>query len=297
MYAQVPRRLVLINTSLLRLFPGPYQKYVKDLLTKWPHLNSLLDFMEVGTSPLRWENMAKELPPTEGQAQQEQQPGNGEAAPATDPQTPPKRGSRAERIIRENARRIDYIIEDQKVVVEPEPLNIPGESQELPERLKRYGTRNIVFRLWVVEDLSRHMVESFGSEFQLDPTFFREHVYDNVWFNVRDPFTYVPKFQTIVRDQQWLQLRYVRARYFRDWKAFEAANKEATDFNVSRRAEDDLSNNSGWDDPNAMVGLIRTKATLWLGNHTVGGKKRAVGKMNPHELELILKAITSDTLI
>ena len=32
----------------------PYQKYVRQLSGKWPHFRLLLDFMEVGTSPMRW---------------------------------------------------------------------------------------------------------------------------------------------------------------------------------------------------------------------------------------------------
>lgn len=33
---------------------GPYLEYVNALSSKWPHLQFLSDFMEVGTHPLRW---------------------------------------------------------------------------------------------------------------------------------------------------------------------------------------------------------------------------------------------------
>lgn len=34
---------------------GPYLEYVNGLSKKWPHLQFLSDFMEVGTHPLRWD--------------------------------------------------------------------------------------------------------------------------------------------------------------------------------------------------------------------------------------------------
>lgn len=33
---------------------GPYLTHVKRLVRQWPHLELLADFMDVGTTPVRW---------------------------------------------------------------------------------------------------------------------------------------------------------------------------------------------------------------------------------------------------
>lgn len=38
-------------------------------------------------------------------------------------------------------------------------------------------------RLFVVEDLSRDVIEALGSHFKIDPSFFREHIVDYAWYN------------------------------------------------------------------------------------------------------------------
>lgn len=35
-------------------YRGKYLEYLKLLSSKWPHLQLLADFMEVGTTPVRW---------------------------------------------------------------------------------------------------------------------------------------------------------------------------------------------------------------------------------------------------
>lgn len=41
--------------------PGPYLKYIKDrLVRRWPHLQLLVDFMDVGTTPVRWNDQYKQ---------------------------------------------------------------------------------------------------------------------------------------------------------------------------------------------------------------------------------------------
>lgn len=34
--------------------PKPYLQFVRDISSEWLHLRGLVDFMEVGTEPLRW---------------------------------------------------------------------------------------------------------------------------------------------------------------------------------------------------------------------------------------------------
>lgn len=43
---------------------------------------------------------------------------------------------------------------------------------------------SVKLRLFVVEDLSRDVIEALGSKFDIDPSFFREHLVDYVWYNV-----------------------------------------------------------------------------------------------------------------
>lgn len=38
-------------------------------------------------------------------------------------------------------------------------------------------------RLFVVEDLSRDVIEALGYHFKIDPSFFREHIVDYAWYN------------------------------------------------------------------------------------------------------------------
>lgn len=38
-------------------------------------------------------------------------------------------------------------------------------------------------RLFVVEDLSRDVIEALGNHFKIDPSFFREHIVDYAWYN------------------------------------------------------------------------------------------------------------------
>lgn len=46
------------------------------------------------------------------------------------------------------------------------------------------GDESVKFRLWVVEDLSRDVIETLGNHYDIDPSFFREHILDYVWYNI-----------------------------------------------------------------------------------------------------------------
>lgn len=59
--------------------------------------------------------------------------------------------------------------------------------------LKEYLTEprdnsSIKLRLFVVEDLSRDVIETLGSHFNIDPSFFREHLVDYIWYNISKSF-------------------------------------------------------------------------------------------------------------
>lgn len=73
-----------------------------------------------------------------------------------------------------------------------------------------------------------------------------------------------PSLDIVSRQQNWIQLRYVTARYFKTKEEFDNAVTEAKDFNIWRRPDDDVSNNAWWDSKEAIVGLTRSRATFWL---------------------------------
>ncbi|KAI0526276.1 hypothetical protein F5B22DRAFT_585130 [Xylaria bambusicola] len=132
---------------------------------------------------------------------------------------------------------------------------------------------SLKFKLYVVEDLSRDVIEILGQKFDIEPDFFRAHIADFAWYNVRDRWRNPPMLDIVSRCQNWTQLRYVTARYFdvneeyrhkNRQESFKAATKEADNFNIMRRVDDDLSNKSVWDKDGAIVGLTRSRATFWI---------------------------------
>lgn len=141
----------------------------------------------------------------------------------------------------------------------------------------RARNEDVQFSLYVVEDLSRDVIEVLGSNLSIEPSFFRAHIVDYAWYNVRDRWRDPPILDVVGRRQNWVQVRYVTARYFETSKDFDKASNEAGQFNILRRPDDDLSNKSWWDEKNAVVGLTRSRATFWLQpGHTAG--ELAVGE-------------------
>lgn len=59
------------------------------------------------------------------------------------------------------------------------------DSKELEMALSRNlaDDPSIRFRLFVVEDLSRCVVEALGYHLKVDPSFFREHIVDSARYN------------------------------------------------------------------------------------------------------------------
>ena len=43
-------------------------------------------------------------------------------------------------------------------------------------------------RIFIVEDLSRDVIEAFGAQYDINPLFFRSHILDFLWYNTRDPW-------------------------------------------------------------------------------------------------------------
>lgn len=46
--------------------------------------------------------------------------------------------------------------------------------------------KSVRTRLFVVEDLSRNVIEALGNHFKIDPSFFREHIVDYAWYNTSE---------------------------------------------------------------------------------------------------------------
>lgn len=172
-------------------------------------------------------------------------------------------------------------------------------AAELKERLQQLGEepgngKKARFRLFVVEDLSRDVIETLGYHLKIDPRFFRSHLVDYAWNNIRDPWREPRTSQVNAQQQDWFQIRFIRSRYFTDKDSLEASYHESNEFNVQRRVDPD-ENESFWDsDENyarersraekkgaeataaaekaveAKVGLIRSRATIWMRHETDG---------------------------
>lgn len=56
--------------------------------------------------------------------------------------------------------------------------------QDHIDKLDRGGGADTKLRLFVVEDLSREVIETLGAHYDVDPLFFREHLVDYVWYNI-----------------------------------------------------------------------------------------------------------------
>ncbi|KAI1639558.1 hypothetical protein F4809DRAFT_595741 [Biscogniauxia mediterranea] len=214
----------------------PYQSHVKQLSEKWPHLRLLLDFMEVGTSPMKW-----------------------------------KKGTSGEDQMIEGVKRSQRQKKTKARIIQYDATNSPILSDEicsskalLEELEKTSSDSSVTLRLVVVEDLSRDVIETLGTHLKIEPEFFRAHILDYAWYNVRDFWRNPPNLNAITRHQRWFQLRFARARYFESGEGFKSAFDENQRFNVARRPDDDRSNTSLWDDHNAKVGLTRSKVSFWM---------------------------------
>ncbi|SPJ91523.1 uncharacterized protein FTOL_13538 [Fusarium torulosum] len=179
-------------------------------------------------------------------------------------------------------------------------------------RVRENGSGDTKLSLFVVEDLTRDVIETLGAGLAIDPRFFRAHIADYVWNNIRDPWREYPLLDIVARQQDWFQLRLVRTRYFPNEKDLHAGQDEVERFNIMRRmdadgnqifwdkdteipnqdrAESKASENDSNESPSprkpelspekpvdAKVGHIRSRATFWLRHDDENGT--AAGKSN-----------------
>ena len=149
-------------------------------------------------------------------------------------------------------------------------------------------------RLFVVEDLSRDVIEALGARFDIDPLFFRGHISDYMWHNTRDPWVELPDLDVTSRKRSYLHVRYVQTRYFRSEDSLRRAKWEAGGFNVLRRVDKDGNWVPDVDIPNSDVGLVRSRTSFWVRSNKPG-EKGVLGKSHlfhssDHESSLRLKA-------
>ena len=140
---------------------------------------------------------------------------------------------------------------------------------------------DVYARLFVLEDLSRDVIEAFGARFDVDPLFFRGHISDYMWHNIRDPWVELPDLDLVSRERSYLHVRYVQTRYFRSEDSLRRAKREAGNFNVLRRVDRDGNWVRDVDIPNSDVGLVRSRTSLWIrpnkaGENGVLGKSQSV---------------------
>lgn len=208
---------------------GPYMQYLEILSKKFPYVEYMLLWMLVGCAPPKW-RFLKHSP-----------------------------GSRAERVARTHVSIIEY--DSSGSVTE----NRCRDSQALRTALSGIG-QDIDVRLFVVEDLSRDVVEMLGSYFQLDPTFFLSHLSDHLFHNVSDRWASRPDISLTARHRLHLSVDFLRARFFATEEDFEAAERESGMFNVLRRLDSDRSRTlriNPASDPTFSVSIGRSKASSW----------------------------------
>ncbi|KAI1418700.1 hypothetical protein F5Y13DRAFT_5301 [Hypoxylon sp. FL1857] len=222
----------------------PYLKHIKSSSRAWPHLRYLAQWMEITTSPTKWQLLSK-LP-----------------------------SQKLDDVREERARRTEIAAIDF-VSGQPAPTIQHITSPEALAGCLDKPAAPGATRLYVVEDLSRDVIEHLGSKLDIDPLFFREHINDYTWYNTRDPWVELPDLDIVSRSRPYFRLMYMQPRYFKTEESFQMAQKQAAKFNVLRRLDADNKHTSPFDDESATVALVRSKASLWI--RPASNSQQAVG--------------------
>ena len=236
-FGQLIRKILLpyiLSTHLpLSRTDRPYLRFLKRLSKGWPHITWLADFMEVGTSPLKWRNLdVKEI---EDRAKRTRI-AVLDFSPASEP-------ARADWHDIQSSARLTQLLAEPALIKDPD-----------------------FARIFVVEDLSRDVIEALGSHYDIDPLFFRAQISDYLWYNVRDPWVELNDLEHIASERNFFNIRYMRPRYFATEESINKAKDNLGSFNVLRRLEQDLS----WKvrkqrkPRGPTVGVVRSKASIWI---------------------------------
>ncbi|KAL8936621.1 MAG: hypothetical protein Q9216_004836 [Gyalolechia sp. 2 TL-2023] len=205
----------------------PYCNYI-DILTDngWPQLRYLADWMRVTTAPPKWKFVTKED-------------------------------------TRERASRVNMTLLEFRS--DSNTRHDVTKIEHLTSLLSNLASdQDSSARMFIVEDLSRDVIEALGSHLDVDPMFFRGFISDYSWYNTRDPWTELPEMDIVARAQSFFHVRFAHARYFRDRKSFARARHEAGGFNVLRRIDHDGNWVSGGDIQGSGVGLVRSRMSFWM---------------------------------
>lgn len=207
----------------------PYLDYIRKVMRGWPHLEYLADWMQITTSPPKW----KHLPKT-------------------------SRDMRAQKTC---VAIIDFSVEANE---KPKTTFIGtiGELRELFDD-PQFSHAPDHPRLYIMEDLSRDMVEEFGSRYDVDPLLWRGHISDYMWYKTKDPWVELDELPHLVREKTFYNFRYIHPRYFEDKESHSRATIEAGKMNVLRSLDSDQYSER-LPDSEERVFLCRSKASLWI---------------------------------
>ena len=225
--------------------PTPYLDHI-DYLTGngWPQLRYLADFMRVTTSPPLWKYLS-----------------------------PAERKERASRVKiallvfnEHTTERFDIgTVDDLELLLKGDALKISFDHDDAA-------------RMFVVEDPSTAVIETLGGHFDIDPMFFRGHISDYIWYNIRDPWIELPSLDLVSREQSHHSIRYRQTRFFRSFQSLNKARDESNRFNVLRRI--DKEGNMGPEDDSTTgtpVGIVRSKMSCWIQPESNKSSKNVTG--------------------
>ncbi|KAF1810841.1 hypothetical protein P152DRAFT_450828 [Eremomyces bilateralis CBS 781.70] len=209
----------------------PYFNHVKSVSDQFPRLRYLAEFMEASTVPKK----SASLPPLEIM----------------------------ERQSRVKVAHIDFTAPNRMVqhaLESREQLASLLQTSIQPTTSKR----NCLF---IVEDLSQAVIELFGTAFDIDPTFFRGHLEDHTWFNIKDDWVEMPELESQARQRSFVNLRYMQPRFFDNPDESQRAKEQAGEWNILRRIDLEAQVRSGakawWEPSPHQVGLLRRKISIW----------------------------------
>ncbi|KAH7072654.1 hypothetical protein BKA63DRAFT_416677 [Paraphoma chrysanthemicola] len=209
----------------------PYLAHIKSLTPMWKTLRHLSDWMEVGTTPLRWNEMDK----------------------------PTEHDRRTHKTV------MTFIEFEPAVRPKPKEISSPTQLRELFQSLSNDTVKQAPLRLFIVEDLSQQVIELLGSRFDIDPMFFREQIDEYVWYNVRDPWAQPPSLMSNLKHRNWFRLRNMRLRYYKTDAEFQKARFETNAWNVLRRPDNDENHWKYQDSEDAVISTMRTRTSMWIG--------------------------------
>jgi len=238
----------------------PYLRRIKLLLPSYPSLRHLSDWMEVGTTPLRWPDIKR------------------------NPQEGKRRAAKTTLICMENGEegslRITPLMDDDGL---KDFLNPPVQTSS-PQSLRAPAQSLRVFH---VEDLSSRVIQNLGSRFDMDPFFFRDHIQDETLGSGMQPR---PRdLSATAKRRTWFGVQNVRLRHHPWTSSYRRARLESNDYNVSRRLEDAGRH---WQDhqDQSVVSITRTRTTIWIGKDAKRGN-------DPVGIVLIDPTVTADDLL